>query len=325
MSANKILVWAEIIDGDVTGISYELLGLARRLAAKLDGSVAAVILGPDAKQHTEILVGRGADCVYVVDEPVLETFHTDTALAALTLAYEKADPALFLFPHSSYGSELAPRLAFRIGSSPAMGCLDGHIDNGQVKMTRPCYGGRARSKVGFGTTPAIATILAKSQEAPAFDAQRQGEIVILDQSLSETATRIKVLKRTPNPEQGVRLDEATIVISGGRGIGGAEGFRVLEELAEAIGGAVGASRPACDMGWYPHSHQVGVSGRTVAPELYIAVGISGAGHHLAGCGNAKVLVAINSDPDARIFEFAHLGIVVDYQDVLPEMLRILRG
>lgn len=325
MNSNSILVWSEIADGAVTSTSYELLGFARRLATELDGSVAAFVFGADVEQHAEVLIARGADRVYIVDDPALHDFQSDRALAALALATQESNPVLFLFPHSSYGSELAPRLAFRLGSAPAMGCVDGQINGGQVSMIRPCYGGRARAVVSFRTTPAIATMLAKSQEAAAVDTDRRGDIIVLSPTPSENPTRIKVLKRTPNEVQGVRLDQATIVISGGRGLGGAEGFGILEELAKVVGGAVGASRPACDMGWYPHSQQVGVSGRTVAPQLYVAVGISGAGHHLAGCGNSKVLVAINNDADARIFEFAHIGIVADYREIIPELLSILRA
>ena len=172
--------------------------------------------------------------------------------------------------------------------------------------------------------PAIATLRPKTQEALAADPARHGEVIMLDHQTPTNSLRTRVIERRRNEEQGVRLDEAEIVVSGGRGLGGPDGFVVLEELACVLGGAVGASRPACDLGWYPQKHQVGISGKTVAPELYIAVGISGAGHHMAGCGRSKVLVAINNDPDAEVFSYAHIGIVADYRTLIPEIVDVLR-
>ncbi|HIF09481.1 MAG TPA: electron transfer flavoprotein subunit alpha/FixB family protein [Sneathiellales bacterium] len=178
--------------------------------------------------------------------------------------------------------------------------------------------------MSFRSAPAIATLRPKSQEPLAAEPGRQGETISLDINIPPETIRVNVRERRQNVEQGVRLDEAEIVISGGRGLGGPDGFKILEELADALGGAVGASRPACDLGWYPQAHQVGISGKTVAPDLYIAVGISGAGQHMAGCAGAKVLVAINKDPDASIFSYAHIGIASEYQEILPEILELIR-
>lgn len=324
MSMTGILVWAERVEGTVSPFSYELLGMAHRLIGDLGGMVTAVVLGPDAAGQAEGLIARGADRVIAMDDPSLAEFHSDAALQALEKAMGEADPALFLFPHSSYGTELAPRLAFRSGGAPAMGCTEARVDDGKLLLTRPCYGGRARAITRARSGRAIATIRPKAQVALEADPARKGEVTTLDCQIPADSLRMRIVERVKYEEEGVRLDEAEIVVSGGMGLGGPEGFGLLEELAGVLGGAVGASRPVCDMGWYPQAHQVGLSGKTVAPELYIAVGISGAGQHMAGCGGSKVLVAINTDVDAAIFSHAHIGITADYKEVVPKILEVLR-
>jgi len=205
-----------------------------------------------------------------------------------------------------------------------MGCVDAEVDGTDAVFIRPCYGGKAHARVRVRASPAIATIQPKAFRVPDADTGRSGKVVALEPDEPAGTPRVRiVVQRLSEEEQGPRLDDAEIVVTGGRGMGGPEGFRMLEALAEMLGGAVGASRPACDLGWYPRSHQVGLSGRTVAPELYLAVGVSGAQHHMAGCGNSKVLVAVNNDPGAEIFTQAHIGVVADGTVFVPALVQAL--
>ena len=317
-----VMVWVHSVD-EPDGMTRELLNFGRRLADELGGALCAVVLGEAGDEFVAALAAYGAERVYAVAGAPADAFDAELAEAALVRVCQQAETDLLLLPHTDYGAELAPRTAFRLGSSAAMGCIDGRVEDGRLVMVRPCYGGRACSEVSFRTQPAVATLRPKTQEPAPADAERTADLVVI--SLDGTPERrIRVRERRRNESSGVRLEEASVVVSGGRGLGGPEGFRILEELASTLGGAVGASRPACDLGWYPHSHQVGISGKTVAPELYIAVGISGAGHHMAGCGRSKVLVAINNDPDAEIFRHVHFGVIGDYQTVVPEIAKALR-
>ena len=324
MSEASVLVWAEMVDGAVTRTSLEALAFGRRFADDLGEPLAAIGLGSSVRGEIDTLVTHGADIAYVVEDIELDEYYSDNVSGALVEVIQQVDPVLVLLPHSSYGAEIAPRLAFRLQTASAMGCVDGQVEGGELLLTRRCYGGKALAQVRFLTSPAIATLWPKSIDPPVADPAREGKLVVLNHAAPIQGQRIRTLDRHRGDPQSAMLDEAEIVVAGGRGLGGAKGFELLEQLAEVLGGAVGASRPACDMGWYPQAHQVGISGKTIAPRLYIAVGISGADHHIAGCGRSKVIVAINSDADAPIFSFAHIGIVADYKEILESLIDTLR-
>ncbi len=321
---NDVLVVVETEEGKPNGLAHEMLGLARRLADDAGGSVAAVLFGDGVADASADLIAHGADKVFVADGAVFATYQAEAWMPDLVNIANDVDPAAILVGHSMLGADLAPRLAFRLQTAIATGCEEMVADGDKLLMTRACFGGNAREVVSFNTTPAVATIKAKSQEALDADSGRTGEVVVVQSCLDDSAMRARVTGREREKTTGVRLENADVVIAGGRGTGGPEGFDILRELAGLMGGAVGASRVACDLGWCPPSYQVGLTGRTVAPEIYIAVGISGAGQHMAGCARSKAIVAINSDADAAIFAKSRFGAVGDCTQIMPAFLEEVR-
>ncbi|HUP94384.1 MAG TPA: electron transfer flavoprotein subunit alpha/FixB family protein [Burkholderiales bacterium] len=309
-----VLVIAETRSGEVTPLTLELLGLARELAGPLEGAVAAALVGADP-QNADTLIAYGADRVYVCGNRDATQYGGDVWVPMLEELARKTSPSALLCGHTPVGADLAPRLAFRLRSAVAMGCIEVKCGSGKLFFTRPCYGGNVRETVSFTTSPAVATVKA-GVGTPAADAARKGEIVQV--AAEPLKGRARVIAREVETA-GKRLEDAKIVIAGGRGLEGAEGFRVLETLADVLGGSVGSSRVPCDLGWCPPSWQIGLTGKTVTPDLYFAVGISGAGHHMAGCGNAKTIVAINTDPEAAIFREARFGLVGDYRKIVPAL------
>lgn len=313
------MIVAEAVNGTPIALVFELLGLGRRLASQTAGDVCVVTLGEPAPEATASLIAHGADRIFVLpDAGAAEDYQSDAWLARMNAPLARTSPRVVLIGHTPMGADLAPRLAFRLKSAIATGCEKLAIDNGTLLATRPCFGNKAREVLSLHGRHSIATIRGKTQERPDPDPARRGEVVKLDAPPAAGAAPSKVVARQQeDAADGARLENASIVVAGGRGLGGPEGFKVLEELASVLGGAVGASRVACDLGWCPHSWQIGLTGKTVTPELYIAVGISGASHHLAGCGNAKAILAINSDPEAAIFKDARFGVVGDYKEIVP--------
>ena len=322
--SNGILVVVETADGQPVDLVFEMLGLARRLADSLGGTVTAVALGTNLDGVGEVLLARGADRVLIADDAAFADFQADAWLPDLARIVTEAAPAAVLVGHTVPGADLAPRLAFRLNTAVATGCETVGIVDGRPHMTRVCYGGNAREVVSFTTAPAVATIRAKTQEALEPDPGRTGETEFVASVLDAGSVRTRIVGLKRESTDGARLENANVVIAGGRGVGGREGFEPLNEIARLLGGAVGGSRVACDLGWCPLSRQIGLTGRTVAPELYLAVGISGAGQHMAGCGAAKAIVSINSDPDAAIFRSSRFGVVGDCREVLPALVEEIR-
>ncbi len=314
----RVLVIAETMRGRVTVPTCELLGLARSLAGQAGGAVAAALLGSGGV--AEELIARGADTVYVAEHDSLGEYHADAWIPVLTRICRQAASDAVLICHNATGSDLAPRLAFRLGTAVATGCVEVAVNAGRFVLTRPCYGGNAREVVSFKTMPAIATVRPGCYDVLASDASRKGKMERVRAEFDVSAIRTRNVGHTRDAGEGRRLEDAKIIVAGGRGLNGADGFRVLADLAHVLGGAVGASRVPCDLGWCPRSWQIGLTGRTVTPELYIAVGISGAGHHMAGCCNAKAIVAVNTDPEAAIFRDARYGVVGDYQRFIPALI-----
>jgi electron transfer flavoprotein alpha subunit len=320
VSLSGILVIAEVSAGTPLAASAELLGLARRLAASSGGSVTALAIGADAESGPKLIAG-GADRVFFTKDGDSAEYDSEHWTACAAHVVGMARPRLILASHNSRAADLAPRLAFRLQGAVAMGCLAVELAGGKVTVTRPCFGGNAREVVAIEAAPAVVTLRNGCAEARAGDDGRSGEIVTLD--FAPPARRTRVVGRHRDSGEEVRLEDARVVVAGGRGLDGPEGFEVLRDLAKALGGAVGASRVPCDLGWCPHSMQIGLTGKTVTPDLYIAVGISGAGHHLAGCGGAKSIVAINTDAEAPIFRQARFGVVGDFRRIIPELTRAI--
>lgn len=316
-----VLVVAESRDGLITPLTLELLGCARALAHALGGAVAAVLVGA-AVEAAQVLASHGAERVYLCATPgATSEYEGERWAPCVTQVAREIRPSAVLMGHTPAGSDLAPRLAFRLDSAVATGCVSLAVESDRIHFTRACYGGQARETVSFTSLPAVATIKAGVGTA-LMEGATHGEIVHV--SVPAVQSRTRVIGRTRETSAGKRLEDAKIIIAGGRGLESAEGFRVLEELAAVVGASVGASRVPCDLGWCPHSWQIGLTGKTVTPDLYFAVGISGAGHHLAGCGNARTIVAINTDPHAAIFREARFGVVGDYRKVVPALARTLQ-
>ena len=321
---NGVLVVVEMVESQPIDLGLEMLALARRLTDSMGGTVTAVAFGTGLETAGEILTAYGADQVLINDNAIFANFHAEAWLPDLSKIVAEVAPAIVLIGHSLSGTDLAPRLAFRLDVDVATGCESIDIINGRPHMTRSCFGGLAREVVTFNKTPAVATIRSKTQQALTPMMERAGEVKHVTSILDVNSIRTRVVKREREKAVGVKLESAKIVIGGGLGLGGPEGFNTLNEIAELVDGAVGASRAACDLDWCPRSYQIGLTGRTVAPELYLAVGISGASHHMAGCGNSKTIVSINSDPDAAIFKSSRFGIVGNSQEIMPALVEEIR-
>ena len=313
-----VLVLSEYANGQPCALTYELLGLARRLADSEGGKVLAVALDSSSSPVIKELAGRGADIVFAVDDSRPDSYAAERWLQAIPAVLAQNGKAHVLVGHSALGAELGPRLAFRLGTSIATGCERVELHDGTLTITRPCFGSKAREVLMLKSCPAVATVRARMNEALP-RSERNADIVAVPLPNGATTTRVLERKRD-DPGEGSRLETAKIIVAGGRGVGSADGFRTLETLAAAVGGAVGASRVACDLGWVPQSRQIGLSGKTVSPDLYIAVGISGASQHMAGCGKARAILAINTDPEASIFKDATFGVVGDYREIVPALI-----
>ena len=320
MSASGILVIAEFDGARPLAASAELLGLARRLGVSSAGVVTALAIGAGVESGPK-LIASGADRVLHANGGDPAEYDSEHWTACAAYAAGVVRPRLILASHNSRGADLAPRLAFRLQGAVAMGCVAVELAGGKVTATRPCYGGNAREVVAIEAAPAVVTLRNGCAEALAGEDARPGEIAALD--FTPPPRRVRVVGRHRDSGEDVRLEDARVVVAGGRGVDGPEGFAVLRNLAQTLGGAVGASRVPCDLGWCPHSMQIGLTGKTVTPDLYFAVGISGAGHHLAGCGGARSIVAINTDAGAPIFRHARFGVVGDFRGIIPELTRAI--
>ncbi|MGZ8153722.1 MAG: electron transfer flavoprotein subunit alpha/FixB family protein [Burkholderiales bacterium] len=313
-SGETLLVLAEWQEANVSVLTLELLGLARSLADAIDARVFAALIGGDSG-GADVLIRHGADEVFLCSDAPAE-YEGERWVAEVERLARHAQARCILTGHTSAGADLAPRLAIRLNSAVAMGCVSVALADGRLLFTRPCYGGNVRETVSIRSMPALATVRAGVGSVRPDD-RRKG--IVHSMAAGPVRSRTRVVAREHESAVGTRLEDARAIVAGGRGLEGPEGFRVLQALAEVLGAAVGASRVPCDLGWCPHSWQIGLTGKTVTPDLYVAVGISGAGHHMAGCGNAKTIVAINTDPEAAIFKEARFGVVGDYRRIVPAL------
>jgi len=320
MAENKgIMVYGELVEGKLTSITTELLGCGRRLADELKEELLCILVGEKLGDAPKKAVAYGADKAYAAEDALLKDYQTDSYVAVMEKAVKDLSPRIILFGQTSVGRDLAPRLAFRLGVPVSMDCLELSIDPATkfLQQTRPVFGGNARATFTSEVFPQMATVRQKAMSPLAPDDARKGEVIPFKVELDPAKIRTKVLQTVKEEVAGVKLEDAQAIVTGGRGIGGPEGFKQLEELAKVLKGAVGASRPPCDNKWVPDSMQIGLTGKIVTPELYIAVGLSGASQHLAGCSGAKNIIAINKDPEANIFKDARFGVVGDWKQILP--------
>lgn len=315
---HNILVVGELENGAPSATTLELLGGAQALAG--GGAVSVALLGSGASGAAG--QAAGAAKALVSDDASYDTFRGEQWLPAIQEAVQQSGADVVLMAQSVVGRELGPRLSHRLGSAVAMDCVRIEEDGGTLKFTRPAYGGNAMATYSFATSPAVATVRAKSFE-PA-SGGGAGDVVQLP---GAGDSRVNVVGKEVIEAEGLQITEAPIVVSGGRGLGSAESFEVLEQMAAVLGkdkAAVGASRAAVDMGWYPPSQQVGLTGKVVTPDLYIAIAISGASQHMAGCSGSKTIVAVNRDKEANIFGFAKYGIIGDWKAVVPALIEELK-
>ncbi len=325
--ANGVLVFAEQRDGAFKKGTLEALSEGRRIADQIGGALSAVIVGSGVAGLANEAASYGADVVYLADSPALGKYSTDGYTKAFADAVADAQPAVILASASAMGRDLAPRVAARLDIGLASDITETKVEGGNLTVVRPMYAGKAFATVAFNRAPAFATLRPNVFPVAASGAGKNAEVKNIGAVVVE-ASHAKVTDILAAAKGKIELTEASIVVSGGRGIKGPENYHLIQELADALGGAAGASRAVVDAGWVDHSHQVGQTGKTVSPSLYIACGISGAIQHLAGMSSSKFIVAINKDPEAPIFKLADYGIVGDLFEVVPKLTaqaKTLRG
>jgi electron transfer flavoprotein alpha subunit len=322
-------VWvvAEHLHGELRRGTYELLGEGRRLADKRGAELSAVLLGDQIEGLAPRLIAHGADRVYLAQDPVLAHYRTGPYADVLAGMINQHRPEIVLVSATPQGRDLAPRVAARVSAGLTADCTGLDIgEEGLLVQTRPAFGGNLMATIVCRQArPQMATVRPGVMKALAADPARAGEVVSVPVHLDERGVLAKIVEIVQQEGDGqVNLQDAQIIVSGGRGLGKAESFALIRELAQALGGAVGASRAAVDAGWIPAYHQVGQTGRTVQPKLYIACGISGAVQHLAGMGSSDVIIAINKDPSAPIFNIATYGVVGDLFEIVPALTKKLK-
>jgi electron transfer flavoprotein alpha subunit len=299
-----------------------VLGAGRRLADCLGGKLHALVVGP-ADDSLKSNAATVADRVVLADHPALAEYNAEDFLSALSSTCKSLSPRVVLLGNDAYSQELAPRLAHRLGGSSAGDAVEVRAEGGQLHVARGVYGGKASAVIALQRTPAVVSVRARAM-APADAGNRAaGEIQAASFDFTPDS-RTRVASRHVEAKEGVRLEEARVIVSGGRGLGGPEPFQQLQELAAVMHAQMAASRAACDAGWVPPGWQVGQTGKKVAPELYLAVAISGASQHVMGIADSKVICAINRDPDAPIFKHCSFGLVEDYQKVVGPLRDKLR-
>ncbi|MFC7062124.1 electron transfer flavoprotein subunit alpha/FixB family protein [Halobacillus seohaensis] len=309
----KVLVLGEISDHHLRNVSFETIAAAKTIAG--DGEIVALLIGETVQSLSDEMIHYGADRVITVEDEQLKNYTSDGYTQALGNVIETEKPEGIIFAHTALGKDLAPRLASKLGTGLISDVTGIEQQEDTIIFTRPIYSGKAFEKKVIKEGIAFATIRPNNIEPLKKNEDRTGEVTVNNVEIKDLRTRIKEIIR--NSTDGVDLSEAKVVIAGGRGVKSEEGFEPLNELANVLGGAVGASRGACDAEYCDYALQIGQTGKVVTPDLYIACGISGAIQHLAGMSNSKTIVAINKDPEANIFNVADYGIVGDLFEVVP--------
>jgi len=319
-----VWVFGEQKKGIIQPVAYELLGKGRELAQKLHTKLSCVLLGHNVKDKAQELIKKGADKVYVVDAPELTNFLDEPYTMILVNLIRKYRPEIFLCGATSIGRALVSRVAVKLHTGLTADCTSLDIDSEEkiLLQTRPAFGGNIMATIKTKNhRPQMATVRHKVMKEIEPDVSRKGEIIEESYDSSFFASMTKILDIVEEVSSTINITEADIIVSGGRGMKGPENFTILEELAKTLGGAVGASRAAVDSGWMPYSHQVGQTGKTVCPKIYIACGISGQIQHLVGMQSSDTIIAINQDPHAPIFTVANYGIVGDLFKIIPLLIK----
>lgn len=322
-----VLICGEVVDGKITTTTKELLNTGRRLCDDLNQPLSTLIIGSDIQEVAKEVITLGADNVYIVDGLPFAESHPDHYVAIIMNACHQIAPSIVVMGQTDMGRDVAPRLAARLGTTVCLDCIELAIDPDTklLLQTRPVYGGNAAAVwVSESYQPQIVTMRPRSVMVAEANTSRKGEIITLSITVDDIMIKGNLINVVKEEVKGIKLEEAKVIVSGGGGIGGSEGFQILQELAQVLGGAVGISRVPCDEGWMPSSLEIGQTGHIVSPNLYMAIGISGALQHIAGCSDSKCIVAINRDADAHIFKVSDFGVVGDYREVLPALLEKCR-
>jgi electron transfer flavoprotein alpha subunit len=321
-----VWVFAEQRDGKLNRVSLELLGMAQELAGTLNQNISALLLGHQVTNLSEMLIEYGAGNVYLADHPTLKDYRTTAYTRVIEEIVIQHKPNILLMGATHMGRDLAPRVARRVGVGLTADCTELTIDpdEGILLQTRPAFGGNVMATIANRySRPQMSTVrpgVMEAQEKPG----NKGNVIEHDVSISEEEIGTRVLEIVREKKKGVNLSDAKVIVAGGRGVGDTKGFKILNELAETMGGEIAGTRIAVEEGWIPVENQVGQTGQSVRPELYIACGISGAIQHRAGMMNSRYIIAINTDPGAPIFQVADWGIVGDLHEVVPEMIEQLK-
>jgi len=322
-----VWVMVEQFDGEIESITYELLGEGRKLADELGMSLCAVLLGSNIEAKSRDLISRGADKFYVVDRPELEYFSDEPYANVMIELINEHKPNVVLCGATTVGRSLVSRVAVSVHAGLTADCTALAIDpeTKNLLQTRPAFGGNIMATIETPAhRPQMATVRHKVMKEAGIDASRSGDVIVKAVAEEILKSRTKRLRYVQEEESTINIAEANILVSGGRGLQKPENFEIIREFAKVLGAGVGASRAAVDADWIPYSHQVGQTGKTVCPKIYIACGISGQIQHLAGMSSSDIIVAINKDPRAPIFQVSDWGIVGDLHEVVPEMVRRLR-
>jgi electron transfer flavoprotein alpha subunit len=315
---NSVLIFIELgPDESILPVSLECVTTGRRLADALGGALHGLLMGSSVGEATEELSHFGLDCLYTVDHPSLGAYHPETYAPALLKAWEETRPNVIVMGETLTSIDLAPRVALSLNTGLISDCVGFEIDEGDIHFIKPVYSGNVMAAYALTTKPYLVTMRARVEDPAERQDDARAKIIALDLELGESTLAMEVVERVREEDGGPKLTTSNIIVSGGRGVGGPEGFSQLEELAGLLNAAVGASRPPVDLGWAPSKAQVGQTGEKVGPSVYIAVGISGATQHIAGMAASKWIVAINKDPKANIFTVADYGVVGDREEVVP--------
>ncbi len=322
-----VMIYAEYRHGRIAPVAFELLGIGRQLADQQNVPLSAVLLGDGLGDGGRELVAYGADKVYQVDNPALADFTDEAYANILEDLVREHKPAMVLAGATAIGRSFIPLVATSLATGLTADCTELSIrpEDGMLLQTRPAFGGNIMATIECPyTRPQMATVRPRVMKAVEHDPARQGDVITYEPPPERLESRVKVLRNVLEEQNQVNITEGDIIVAGGRGLEDEKGFELIKQLADALGGAVGASRAAVDSEWIPYAHQVGQTGKTVNPKLYIACGISGAIQHVVGMQSSETIVAINKDPNAPVFDVATYGIVGDLFEVVPKLIEKLQ-
>lgn len=323
-----ILIYGESKGGKITPVSKEVITTGKKLSSVLEQPLDVLLIGEDCENAAEEAANLGVDKVLTVQGHDYSELHPERLAAILNDICKRSSPMIILFGQTDAGRDVAPRLAAKLGASVCMDCVDVAFDQASKTLiqTKPVYGGNALAKwASANDRPHVVTMRPRSEKPAEPDHSHKAKIESIPVEIDETRIRCHLMETAHQEDKGTKLEEAKVIVAGGGGIGGSEGFGFIQELADILGAAVGITRVPSDENWMPKSLEIGQTGHVVSPNLYIAVGISGAPQHLAGCANAKLIVAINKDDQAPIFDAADFGVVGDYRKILPALIEKLKA